>query len=136
MHTKISKCFHFKFYSQFTFWFCCFLYTLFFNFLFNLFRRFLLGIGIPLIPEGEITIMIEVTIMVIEKEIGIQTQNCEELDAAIIATKQRSPTQRWSGWLPVRAVPRDHGVHIGMTPSFLTRMVQSAQIPHRVILPM
>jgi len=80
--------------------------------------------------------MIEVTIMVIEKGIGILTQNCEELDVAIIATKWKSPTQSQSGCLQMRAARRDHGVHIGMTPSFLTRMVQSAQIPHRVILPM
>ena len=80
--------------------------------------------------------MIEATIMVIEKEIGIQTQNCEELGVAIIATKMRSPTQRQSGCLAARAVPRDHGVHIGMTISFLTRMVQLVQIPCRVILPM
>lgn len=80
--------------------------------------------------------MIEVTIMVTEKGTGILTQNCEELDGAIIATKWRSPTQSQSGCLRVRAVQRDHGVHIGMTTSFLTRMVQFAQIPRRVILPM
>jgi len=80
--------------------------------------------------------MIEMTIMVIEKGTGTLTQNCEELDVAIVATKWRSRTQSLSGCLPVRAVRRDHGVHIDMTPSFLTRMVQSAQIPRRVILPM
>jgi hypothetical protein len=100
---------------------------------FNVFRRFLFETAIRRIPEGETTTMIEVIIMVIEKGTGIQIQSCDHPGVAIIATKVRSQSQNRSGWQLVRAVLRGHGVHTDTTRLFLTRTVQSVEIPLRTV---
>jgi hypothetical protein len=100
------------------------------------FRRFLFETAIRRIPEGEITTMIEAIIMVIEKETGIQIQSCDQPGVAIIVTKGRSQSQNRSGWQLVRTVLRGHGVHTDTTHSFLTRTVQSVEIPRRTVTQM
>jgi hypothetical protein len=102
---------------------------------FNVFRRFLFetATAIRRIPEGETTTMIEVIIMVIEKGTGIQIQSCDHPGVAIIATKARSQSQNRSGWQLVRAALRGHGVHTDTTRLFLTRTVQSVEIPLRTV---
>lgn len=106
------------------------------------FRRFLLGTGILLEPEGVITAMIEVTIMVIEvieKETGILIQRREQLAATIVEAKLRGQAQGWTDWQQVRVELTDHGrPHIDLTRiiHISLRMGHCALTPPKVVLPM
>ena len=88
--------------------------------------------------EGGTTTIIEVTTMGIGRETGISIINHALLGAIAIATKVRSQTQGWTGWLLVITGQTGRGAHTSMTLYLLTRpkMDHYTLIPARVLLPM
>jgi len=69
--------------------------------------------------------MTEVISMVTEKGIGMLTQSREQVGVAITAVKLRDLAQGQKSWQRVRAILKDHGVHIDLILLFRTRVVLS-----------